>query len=306
MKRFYVLAVLMLLGSPAYAGESFSFVFGGHHIHIETSRNCRSASCVSVSIPGVYEKRAHSNRYDDDDTRTTPPAQVAAPVVASSSRPQAQSSPPPVAPVACVPAAAPVRPVAPPVIAAAQPQAQPQPIQQAAIVAALSPQPVPAVITPTPAPAAPPPPPAAARPADAALPTPAIAPPKISKVVHRAEPEPDSPLGDWQTEGHKGMVRIEPCGQALCGYVLDPATNTKGETVLIDMKSKASAEWSGNIYSRDSGNTYYATMSLKNPDQLQVEACALGRFFCSGNAWSRIAKSDRVITYREISNAPRS
>ena len=102
------------------------------------------------------------------------------------------------------------------------------------------------------------------------------------------------------------MVRIEPCGQALCGYVLDPATNTKGETVLIDMKSKASAEWSGNIYSRDSGNTYYATMALKSPDQLQVEACALGRFFCSGNAWSRIAKSDRVITYREISSAPRS
>jgi hypothetical protein len=304
MKRFCALAVLMLLGSPAYAGESFSFVFGGHHIHIETSRNCRSASCVSVSIPGVYEKRARRDRYDDDDTRSTPPAQVAAPIVASPSPPQPQSSQPQVAPVACVPAAAPARPVAPPVVVAAQPQA----IQPPATVTA-PPPPAPAVIAPAPVPApvAPSPPPAIARPVEAALPPPpVVAPPKISKVVHRAEPEPDSPLGDWQTEGHKGMVRIEPCGQALCGYVLDPATNTKGETVLIDMKSKASAEWSGNIYSRDSGNTYYATMALKSPDQLQVEACALGRFFCSGNAWSRIAKSDRVITYREISSAPRS
>src|ERR1700742_3275415 len=85
MKRFCVLAVLMLLASPACAGESFSFVFGGHHIHIETSRNYRSASCVSVSIPGVYEKHARRDRYDDDDndTRPTPPpAQVAAPVAA--------------------------------------------------------------------------------------------------------------------------------------------------------------------------------------------------------------------------------
>src|ERR1700753_333183 len=111
MKRFCALPVLMLLASPAYAGESFSFVFGGHHIHIETSRNCRSSSCVSVSIPGVYEKRARRDRYDDDDTRSTPPP---APAGGASPRPApAQSRPPPVAPVTCVPAAAPVRPVAP-------------------------------------------------------------------------------------------------------------------------------------------------------------------------------------------------
>jgi len=86
----------------------------------------------------------------------------------------------------------------------------------------------------------------------------------------------------------------------------DTAQLKKGETVLIDMKSKAASEWSGNIYSRDSGNTYYATMALQGPDQLQVEACALGRFFCSGNAWSRIAKPERLITYRQISTEPRS
>ncbi len=101
-------------------------------------------------------------------------------------------------------------------------------------------------------------------------------------------------------------MRIEPLRPALCGYVLDPSTNAKGETVLINMKSKAASEWSGNIYSRDSGNTYYATMTMKGPDSLQVEACALGRFFCSGNAWSRIAKPDRLISYRQISTEPRS
>jgi hypothetical protein len=288
MKRFCALAVLMLFGSPVHAGDSFSFVIVGHHIHIETSRHCNSASCVSVSIPGVYQKRARRDR-DDDEVRDAPqparPAPVAAPVAPP-------VSPPPVQPIVCAPAAPlthPVAPVAPQGVTQPQPQIQPPRIQPVATAAVLTP------------------PPAITPPADAALPPmPAVAAPRISEVVHRVEQEPDSPLGDWQTEGHKGLVRIEPCGQALCGYVLDPSTNAKGETVLIDMKSTTASEWSGNIYSRNSGNTYYATMTLKGPDSLQVEACALGRFFCSGNAWTRIARPERLITYRRISSEPRS
>lgn len=294
MKRFCTPAILMLLGSPAHAGESFSFVIGGHQIHIEASRHCNSTSCVSVSIPGIYEKRARFYRDDDDAPNAPPPAPVAASVAPPAGTPQAP-------PVACAPAAVPVRPVAAQIVTASQSQIQPAPVQPATIAVPPPQQPAPPAIAP------PPPPPPIARPAEAGLPpSPAAAPPRISKVVHRVEVEPDSPLGDWQTEGHKGLVRIEPCGQALCGYVLDPSSKTKGETVLIDMKSKAAAEWSGNIYSRDSGNTYYATMTLKGPDSLQVEACALGRFFCSGNAWSRIAKPDRLISYRQISTEPRS
>ncbi len=221
MKRFCAVAVLMLLGSPAHAGKSFSFVIGGHHIHIETSRHCNSASCVSVSIPGIYEKRARFYRDDDDAPNAPPPAPVAASVAPPTSTPQAP-------PVACAPAVVPVAPVAAQIVTALQPQIQPAPIQPATI-AATPPQPAPPAIAPPPPP--PPPPPAIARPAEAALaPPPAAAPPRLSKVVHRVEEEPDSPLGDWQTEGHKGLVRIEPCGQALCGYVLDSSTDAKGET----------------------------------------------------------------------------
>jgi hypothetical protein len=299
MTRFYAFAVLMLLGSPAYAGDSFSFVIGGHHIHIERSRHCNSASCVSVSIPGIYEKRARRDRYDDEFSDAPPPAPVTASAAPAVAAPQA--SPPQVAPaqpVACAPAAAPPRPVATQVVAASPPQVLPPQVQPVT-TAAVPPQPVaPAVAPPSPAPAI-------ARPAEVASRPPAVAP-RISKVLHRVEEAPDSPLGDWQTEGHKGLVRIEPCGQALCGYVLDASTSAKGETVLIDMKSKTSSEWSGNIYSRNSGNTYYATMTLKGPDSLQVEACALGRFFCSGNAWTRIAKPERLVTYRHVSTEPRS
>ena len=62
MNRFYCLLALMLLSSPAHAGKSFSFVVAGHRIHIEAPRHCHSASCVSVSIPGIYQSRRSRDR----------------------------------------------------------------------------------------------------------------------------------------------------------------------------------------------------------------------------------------------------
>jgi len=147
---------------------------------------------------------------------------------------------------------------------------------------------------------------------DAPRPAPEAAAP-IARVSQQNDDDlADTPLGDWQTEGHTGSVRIERCGRALCGYVLDPASNARGEAVLIDMKpseasQKGASQWSGNIYSRDSGNTYYATIAMKGQNSLQVEACALGHFFCSGNRWSRIdVQPVRLITYRQISSQPKS
>ena len=142
-------------------------------------------------------------------------------------------------------------------------------------------------------------------------PTQAVPPapaPHPVQVLQETDDDPaDAPLGDWQTEGNKGSVRIERCGSALCGHVLNPSSNANGETVLINMKPKTASEWTGNIYSRDSGTTYYATIAMKGPDSLRVEACALGRFFCSGNVWSRIgAKPAKLVTSRRTSWVPRS
>lgn len=73
--------------------------------------------------------------------------------------------------------------------------------------------------------------------------------------------------------------------------------SSRGESVLVNMKPKSDGVWTGNIYSRSSGNTYYATMTLKASGKLHVEACALGRFFCSGNDWTRVEeRQEKLIT----------
>jgi len=296
MKLLFALAALMMSGSQVHAADSISFVIGGHRVHIETPRHCNSASCVSVSIPGIYENRGR-DRTDDDDrdvTGSTPPRR---PVQASVVPPASKTT----QAMVCAPPPAPIRPIASTVREDAalqppqpqpQPQIQPLPVQPPKTAATIPPPPAPPVI---------------ARPADVALPAPDNAP-RVSKVSHEVEEEPDeTPIGDWETSGRKGMVRIEPCGQALCGYVLDPSSMTRGESVLVDMKSKTASEWSGNIYSRDSGNIYYGTIAMKGPNSLRVEACALGRFFCSGNLWSRAdIKPQRLISDRRMSPEPRS
>jgi uncharacterized protein (DUF2147 family) len=331
MKRFFYLVVPMLLSSSAHAGNSLSFSIGGHRIHIEAPRHCRSVSCLSVSIPGIYETRRWRSRDDDrDDAAPAKP-------VAAASAPQPASAPAPVAPA-----------IKPPVQAIVSQSAVSQPVASApppatvtlasSTTRVVAPPPTPVepamsasttpkatgsiIVMPAPPPVVTPPaPPPTAAPAVAAPVAPVVAPQPL-KVSREAEDAlPATPLGDWQTEGKKGSVRIEPCGRSLCGYVIDPASNAAGETLLVNMKPKASdktasnetasdkadTEWSGNIFSRDSGNTYYATMTMKSPNSLRVEACALGRFFCSGNIWTRIApQPDKLITSRQVSPAPPS
>jgi len=280
MKRFLYLIVLMALGSSAHAGNSFSFVVGGHRIFIEAPRDCSSPSCVSVSIPGIHEMRHGHDSYDDIDD--VPDA--AAPAKPPAAGPQ-QAASSPIMPPVSKPAVEPVASTPPP-----------SRVEPAKILTRI-PTKIPAKTLP----ATPP----VDTPADAAPPAPA---PHAIQILQETDDEAsDAPLGDWQTEGNKGSVRIERCGSALCGYVLTPSSGAHGETVLINMKPKTASEWSGNIYSRDSGSTYYATMAIKGPDSLRVEACALGRFFCSGNVWSRIGgKPKKFVTSRQTSSAPRS
>jgi uncharacterized protein (DUF2147 family) len=134
----------------------------------------------------------------------------------------------------------------------------------------------------------------------------ADAAPEVSRVSQAADDEPfDTPLGEWQTEG-KGSVRIERCGNALCGYVIDPASRSKGEAVLVNMKPKTGSQWTGNVHS-SSGGSYYGTLAMKGPNTLRVEACALGKFYCTGNNWSRIDfRPEPQISSRQPSPEPRS
>ena len=93
---------------------------------------------------------------------------------------------------------------------------------------------------------------------------------------------PTTPLGVWATEENKGLVRVEQCGQNLCGYAVKT-----GEKILIDMKP-SNAKWTGQIHDPDSGKNYDSNIAMKGPNALRVQGCAFGGMFCGGQTWSRV------------------
>src|SRR6266404_5304790 len=90
---------------------------------------------------------------------------------------------------------------------------------------------------------------------------------------------PSSPLGVWNTEKNKGMVRIEQCGQNLCGYAVP-----NGEKILVNM-TPSDKKWIGRIHDPDSGETYDSTIAMRGPNTLRVQ----GGIFCGGQTWIRVS-----------------
>ena len=281
MQRLGFLAVLIALTSSADA-RSISFRVGSHQVHIERQRHCRSASCASVSISRSLDWRR--KRMDDErDAGVAPKPVPPAPQTVSPPALPAPSAPP----ATTAPAKA---------VAAASPPTVYTPAATRGEIVAAPPPPPPPTPPPVQQVTIPSPPLPKVKPVEAAPPA-----SKVEQALHQAEEEPqETPIGDWLTEG-KGTVRIAKCGHSLCGYVLT-SSNEKGEAILINMKPKKERQWTGSVYSQDSGETYYGTMAMKGINTLRVEACALGRFYCSGNNWSRITRhADNLVTSSQAS-----
>jgi len=252
MKKLYILAALLMATASAHAG-GISFEIEGQRVRIEAPRNCDSLSCIKITAPGF--KGFKSKRFDDDDDAAYRDDRNDRPYRDD----RAYRDDPP--PAKYAPAPAPVQSAAPQPAAPVAAPAAPAPATTIASTAPVqsdvaAPAPAPVVAAPAPQPA-----PVAAAPAS----------------------DPNSPLGVWATEENKGNIRIEPCGDNLCGYA-----EKTGEKILISMKPSGS-KWAGRIHDPDSGRNYDSTMAMKGSNTLRVQGCAFGGMFCGGQTWKRVS-----------------
>lgn len=267
MKLIVACAALLLAGTAAHAGDTYSFEIGGRSVYIDAPNGCNSASCISVSIPGVFEygpkrgKRARVNsRIDQEDAEAPAPAKPANSAPAQSSQPS-QS-------------AVATQAATPPVAAKSEPQATrpaPTPTSDQAVPSVSERSPAVSSSAPTVVATAP-----------ATTPLPAQEAPRAA--VQQAA---NSPIGVWRTEENEGKVRIEQCGANLCGYSVNARTNENAEKVLINMRPTGD-KWNGRIHDPKGGSTYDSTIALKGPDRLRVQGCAFGGMFCGGQTWTRV------------------
>ncbi|MDN3276668.1 DUF2147 domain-containing protein [Frankia sp. RB7] len=275
MKRLSILfgtLIALTAIAPTAQASTYAFTIGGHRFQVEAPRNCRSASCVSIStgrsIRPIEDVATTQAPLPAPVPVVIPPVQAATPV----KPPQATVVAPPPAPMAPIVAAASSRPVTLP----------PAPRPETPKFEALSPNPPRVDLSRADPPRTEPP---------VVAPRPEVK--QTAGIAPRGNDEPAYlPLGEWENDSAKGTVRIERCGPLLCGFALTEPS-TRGESVLVNMKPKAHDAWSGSIYSGSSGKTYYATMTLKSWGKLYVETCAFGHFWCSGNDWTRVEEGPR-------------
>lgn len=107
----------------------------------------------------------------------------------------------------------------------------------------------------------------------------------------------DPLLGDWKTapqdDGTSGIVRVAPCGAALCGTLIrsfdasgrEVANPGNGMLILSETVAQGGGAYRGKVYAPDRDTTYASRLELAG-DTLKVSGCVLG--ICrDGGLWTR-------------------
>lgn len=112
----------------------------------------------------------------------------------------------------------------------------------------------------------------------------------------RAEAGPAGLAGEWWTPGFNARVRIEPCGNNMCGRIVwlwDETARTVadkrellGRLVIDRMQSAEPGYWrGGRLYNPEDGRDYKGSLHLQSASRLVVDGCVL--FVCQTQVWRR-------------------
>jgi uncharacterized protein (DUF2147 family) len=113
----------------------------------------------------------------------------------------------------------------------------------------------------------------------------------------QAAPEASAIHGEWWTPGFNARVRIEPCGEAVCGRIVwlwDEAPKgiadkspLIGRVVIDGMRSADGVRWAGGrLYNPEDGRDYKGGLWLRSAGQLVVDGCVL--FICQTQVWRKL------------------
>jgi uncharacterized protein (DUF2147 family) len=111
-----------------------------------------------------------------------------------------------------------------------------------------------------------------------------------------AQAQQSGVTGEWWTPGFNARVRIEPCGDAVCGRIVwlwdetpkDIADRNPlvGRLVIDAMSAAEPGRWrGGRLYNPEDGRDYRGSLHLQSPTRLVVDGCVL--FVCRTQVWRR-------------------
>ena len=106
--------------------------------------------------------------------------------------------------------------------------------------------------------------------------------------------------GQWKNARGSVVVRVSPCGNALCGIVVEASERAKagaraggtpnliGTRILSGLRPAGDGTFKGQAFDPKRNVHASATVTVIGPDSLEVRGCAY-LFICKQQRWTRVS-----------------
>jgi uncharacterized protein (DUF2147 family) len=108
--------------------------------------------------------------------------------------------------------------------------------------------------------------------------------------------------GQWKNPKGSVVVRLGPCGESLCGVVVNASEKAKasarkggtpnlvGTRILSGLRQTGSGTFKGQVFDPKRNIRAPATVRMLGPDALEVRGCAIaGMLLCKEQRWTRVS-----------------
>ncbi len=120
-------------------------------------------------------------------------------------------------------------------------------------------------------------------------------------------PPPASPVdGVWVNPAGSVQVRAGACGDKICGWIVWASERAQqdarkkgvnqliGTALLRGYRATDRTHWTGEVYVPDMQSTFYSTITMINPQTLNIKGCILGGLLCKSQIWRRVSGASAI------------
>jgi len=112
---------------------------------------------------------------------------------------------------------------------------------------------------------------------------------------------PGNPIrGLWRNPMRTVEVRIDECGEHLCGVVVGAASealadardsgypNLIGMELMRDYRADRPGHWVGTVFVPDLGHSFSSHIELLDTNHARIAGCLWHQHFCKSQVWERL------------------